>query len=128
VYAITHDLHAGDAASFEQAWVSAHAALPRPARSAVRPGIGFAIEHHGRGMDYFVLAWWDRENELPIRIWVRTHDAQAMWRPARESESVCVWDLQVLTFERNAFVDTLLAGTPDAEQAYLNHQLSADPT
>ncbi len=91
--------------------------LPRPATSPERPGLGFVVAHKGIG-DYVVLAWWDRENELPLRVFVRPQGAGARWRPARESESVCVWDLEVVAYERDAYVETMLAGgnrdrTPD---------------
>ncbi|MFW6199846.1 MAG: isochorismatase, partial [Gemmatimonadota bacterium] len=45
--------------------------LPTPDPGAGRPGLGFVIVHRGRGVDYVVLAWWDRENELTVRVFVR---------------------------------------------------------
>jgi hypothetical protein len=92
--------------------------LPRPAVTDVRPGVGFAISHQGNGTDYTVLGWWDNENELPLRVFVREQFPDAAWRPARGSESVCVWDLEVIGYERQAYIDTLLNnGTADD---YLN--------
>jgi hypothetical protein len=85
-------------------------ALPTPAVSADRPGVGFAIAHQGNGADYVVLGWWDRENELPLRVFVRPQTPDGQWRPARSSESVCVWDLEVIWFERQAYVQTVLSG------------------
>ena len=85
-------------------------ALPAPAVTAVRPGAGFAIAHQGNGADFAVLGWWDNENELPLRVVVRPQTADGTWRPARESESVCVWDLEVVWFERQAYVHTVLSG------------------
>jgi hypothetical protein len=104
--------------------------LPLPARTAERPGVGFLVEHRGAGADYLVLGWWDRENELPMRVVVREQEAGAVWRPARTSESFCVWDLQVMAFERDAYVATVLA--PDADHgaidAYVAHHLQIDRT
>jgi hypothetical protein len=98
-------------------------ALPRPAVTPERPGVGFVIAHKGRG-DYAVLAWWDRENELPLRVFVRPVGAGARWRPARESESVCVWDLEVVAHERDAYVETVLGpGAHDKVRAYLDRAL-----
>ena len=101
-----------DAAPYLADWTDAvalsAAALPREAAPA-RPGVGFLILHRGRGADYLVLGWWDRENELPLRVFVRypgTDDAQ--WRAARGGESVCVWDLEVVAIERAAYVSTYL--------------------
>ena len=84
--------------------------LPDPTITESRPGVGFAIAHQGYGADYAVLAWWDSENELPLRIAVRPHAGDGAWRPARDSESVCVWDLEVIWFERKAYVQTVLGG------------------
>lgn len=63
-----------------------------------------------------MLCWWDRENELPIRVFVRQHDGSP-WRPAQGSESVCVWDLQVICFERDAYVHTVMAGRAGGAEA-----------
>jgi hypothetical protein len=100
--------------------------LPAPARTDVRPGMGFVIEHRGAGADYVVLGWWDRENELPTRIKVRDQTPGAPWRAAGPSESFCVWDLQVIAFERDAYVTTMLArGADDSSRdRYLADALS----
>jgi len=84
--------------------------LPIPAATTVRPGVGFVIAHQGNGADYAVLAWWDNENELPLRVFVRPQTADGQWRPAHGGESVCVWDLDVIAFERRAYVETVLGG------------------
>lgn len=86
------------------------AELPAPAVTAERPGVAFAIAHQGNGADYVVLGWWDRENELPLRVFVREKTPAGAWRPASGAESVCVWDLEVIWFEREAYVRTVLAG------------------
>jgi len=92
----------------------AHESLPQPGIDLQRPGVGFAIAHQGNGVDYLVLAWWDNQNELPLRVFVRPQTPTGEWRPARGGESVCVWDLEVIGFERNAYVKTLLnAGTAE---------------
>jgi hypothetical protein len=89
------------------------AALPEPAQAPGRPGVGFLIGHHGRTADFVVLGWWDNENELPLRVFVRPPGEH--WRAAGPSESVCVWDLEVIWAERQAYVDTMLAdGTAEA--------------
>ena len=84
--------------------------------------------HRARNVVH-VLRWWDRENELPIRVWVAEQDGgPPRWRPAQGSESVCVWDLDVIWHERQASVRTLLAKhpAPDADSAYLDDVLERD--
>lgn len=97
------------------------AQLPPASPEEGRPGLGFVIVHRGRGMDYVVLGWWDRENELPLRVIVRQ---EGPWRPARGSESVCVWDLEIIARERDAYVQTVLApgAGADAADAYLSRR------
>jgi hypothetical protein len=116
--------------AFEPALTLADDALPRPAIAAGRVGVGFVIAHQGRTALYCVLGWWDNENELPLRVFVRGLESGAEWRPARGSESVCVWDLQVIAFERDAYVATVLAGDADvavAAEAYLSAVMSREP-
>lgn len=124
------DLHAAPEPD-EPDWAGAIAlageALPTQADPA-RAGVGFLILHRGRGADYLVLGWWARENELPLRIVLRHPGGDdAQWRPARGDEAVCVWDLQVIAHEREAYVDTLLSGGDPAamRRAYLARALQA---
>ena len=107
-HAIVHPRAAWDPARFEAGVELAVCELPPPDPDAGRPGLGFLILHQGLTGDYVVLGWWDRENELPLRVFVRDGGA---WRPARDGEGVCVWDLEVIWHERCAYVATLL-GTP----------------
>lgn len=110
-----------DVAVFRGAEALSRAELPAPARSAGRAGAAFTIGHQGRERNYFVLGWWDNENELPLRVWVRERNgANARWRPARGGESVCVWDLDIVWFERSMYVRHVMARhrAPDL-RAYL---------
>ena len=121
-YSITMDHGVIDPARFEGARQLASAALPMPGVAPGRLGVGFLIEHQGDGVDYCILAWWDRENELPIRVFV--NEPGAGWRPARGSESVCVWDLEVIAVERAAYVATVLSrNTTDPRATYLGSVL-----
>ncbi|KAA8997345.1 isochorismatase family protein [Affinibrenneria salicis] len=110
---------AAQAVDFSAAWTMAAAILPTPAQTGARPGVGWVIEHQGKNADYLVLGWWDNANELRTRVWVTDH---GQWRAARD-ESFCVWDLQVIAFERDAFVSHMLQNTPDPER-YLARQLT----
>lgn len=128
-YRIRHADQVFDETRFDGGRALALGALPHPARTAERPGVGFLIEHQGNGIDYAVLGWWDRENELPLRVFVCDQPGSNAWRPARGSESVCVWDLQVIWAERDAYVSTVLAESqPDALNAYVSHVLSIGDT
>jgi len=123
VYSIVRDGSPPDWSAFEPGMALAFDSLPMPAKTEGRPGLAFLIAHAGRGILYMVLCWWDRENELPIRVWVAEHDGAtaANWRAARGSESVCVWDLDIIWHERQAYIATILAGGEEgsAEREYL---------
>lgn len=119
LYQITHGDLTLTPADHLALWPLVAGALPSPALADGRPGLGFLVHHRGRTMDYAVLCWWARDNELPLRLWIHDRAPGATWRVARGDESFCAYDLAVLWHERNAFVDTMLRpAAPDAE-AYL---------
>ncbi len=115
VYAIRYADRPLDRDRFDGGWELATADLPTDAAPG-RPGLGFVVLHQGATGDYFILCWWDQENELPTRVYVR---GDGGWRAAVGGESVCVWDLRVLWWEREAYVTTVLAGRADGAEAYL---------
>lgn len=121
LYSISHDGAELAWPSFFDGFRLAIPALPNPAKAPGRPGVGFVVAHHGKTADYIVLGWWSNENEMPVRVYVRPPGAGARWRPAREGESFCVWDLEILWAEREAYVETML-GTlaKDPLAAYLD--------
>ena len=121
VYTITFPGEQLDHDRFEEGLALGVASLPQPPVAAGRFGVGFVILHQGRGMDYIVLSWWSRENELPMRLFVRPRPGAEHWRSAQGEESICVWDIEVIKRERDLFVRTVLAapGDPDVE-SYLS--------
>jgi hypothetical protein len=117
VYAIRYGAEPLDRGRFAAGWARLAADLPRPAVDEGRPGVGFVILHQGRTGNYLIAGWWDRENELPVRVYLGGPDG---WRPAAGGESFCVWDLRVMWWEREAYVGTVLAGRADGVEAYLS--------
>src|SRR5205085_2505918 len=93
------------------------------------------IRHRGRGADYLVLHWWDRENELFCRVCTTANDDAAGWRIDDRDGAPCVWDQVVIGAERDAYAATILsrAGPPDVD-GYLRRvptrrqRRPADPT
>ena len=117
VYTIRHDVsRAFKRERFADRWEVAGGELPQPAVADRRPGVGFAILHQAQGDDYLIMGWWDRQNELPTRVFLRGEQG---WRAAQGGESFCVWDLRVMWWEREAYVGTVLAGSRNAVGAYL---------
>ncbi|NIR52060.1 hypothetical protein GWO43_25910 [candidate division KSB1 bacterium] len=121
IYSIVYGNAPLDRELFEKGLVRAAESIPDGDPSAGRPGLGFAVLHQGKTGNYVVLCWWDNENELPTRLFLS--DDQN-WRPARENESFCVWDLQVMWFERCAYIETVLSGeNRDTVEDYLTSVL-----
>jgi hypothetical protein len=119
IHSIVHGAAPLDQDAFAPGVAMALAALPEPAVTSARPGVGFVILHQGATGHYTVLGWWDRENELPLRIFVNPQLATDGWRRNEPSESICVWDLEVLAGERDAYVRALLKPGGGGVEAYL---------
>lgn len=119
LYSISFDGSKVDWADFDRGLALVRSALPEPDVEAGRPGVGFVIAHHGEGIDYTVVCWWDRENELPTKVFARAGADRQGWRPASGGESFCVWDLEVMWAEREAYLDTHLMGEPPDTAGYL---------
>lgn len=122
--AITHADRTFSPRFAEAAGAAARAALPHPAVTATRYGLGFLGVHQGRTADVAFVDWWMDEDELHHVMFVTGADGGL--RPARPGElTACSWDLALIAFERDAWVRTVLADPagPDAE-AYLRTRLS----
>ncbi len=99
----------------------------RPTRQT-QYGVGFVGVHDGRTENQVFLDRWVNENELLHDYWVSDVDRPTALRPAGpDHNSVCVWDLAVQCFERQAWLECVLASPsgPDLE-AYLARRMHAD--
>ena len=85
------------------------------------PGVGFVIHHQGerrgQAVHYIVLGYWFNRNELCLTT-AATADGGATWVIDPTQFSPCVWDLEVVWRERNAYVRHVMSGHPDLD-AYL---------
>jgi hypothetical protein len=101
--------------------------LPQPPAADGRYGVGFLGAHDGRGGCFAFVDWWSNENELHHHAFTATWDAPANLRPVPDEGPIgCAWDLAVIAFERQAWVDSVLANPfgPDLE-AYLDSHITA---
>jgi len=129
-YSISHDRSPIDWTAFAPGMALAHTALPQPSTAPGRSGVGFIIAHQGRTGNYAVLGWWDRENELPLRVFVSPDRQPQSWRTNQASESICIWDLEIIWGERKAYIETMLiSGGGDATKylARIARSNSEDP-
>lgn len=91
-------------------------------------GVGFVGVHDGRGANFVFVDYWADENELHHHVYVSPSDQPEALEYVTPSGLVaCVWDLRVMWFERQAWVETVLANPsgPDVER-YLLHQLNEE--
>jgi hypothetical protein len=102
--------------------------LPQPAAGQGRYGVGFVGVHEGRGANFVFVDWWADENELHHHVYIsRSGDAEGLEHATHSGLIACVWDLRVIGFERDCWVDMILANPkgPDLE-GYLARRLSED--
>lgn len=84
-------------------------------------GVGFVGIHDGRGENQVFLDVWVNQNELLHTFWISTKSEPArLVRADEDHNSICVWDLFVQCFERQAWIDCVIGSPtgPDFE-AYL---------
>ena len=82
-------------------------------------GVGFLGIHDGRGANQVFLDLWVNENELLHVVWVSTKDDPgALVHPPPDHNAVCIWDLALQSFEREAWIACVLANPdgPDLER------------
>lgn len=96
--------------------------------SESRYGVGVLIVHEAREGVFVLISWWAGENMLQHHVFFSpTKEASRFLSLASSGIIACVWELAVLGFERQTWIDMVLnnpAG-PDLDR-YLGHNLSAD--
>jgi hypothetical protein len=91
-------------------------------------GVGFLGIHDGETANFVFVDWWADENELHHHVYVSPVDHPDKLEYMTPTGLVaCVWDLRVMSFERQAWLDTVLKNPrgPDLD-AYLERQLDED--
>ena len=91
-------------------------------------GVGFLGVHDGRTSNFVFIDWWADENELHHHVYVSPTDDPAKLRYTTPSGVIaCVWDLRLMAFERQAWLDAVLNNPrgPSVDE-YLRIQLNED--
>ena len=79
-------------------------------------GQAFVIVHEGRDGVWALYYWWTGGEMLESRLYFAPHTEPTQWRPyPRPGGLVCVWELEVIIHERQAWIDHVLrrAKAPD---------------
>jgi hypothetical protein len=67
--------------------------------------VGFIGVHDGRDACFVFVDFWGNENELFHRVFLsRSNDPAGLSAAASADSSVCVWDLRLQSFEREAWI------------------------
>lgn len=88
--------------------------------------VGFVGAHDGNNACFVFVDFWGNENELFHRVFLsRLNEPQALAAAKPSDSSVCVWDLRLQSFEREAWIKHILRnpGGPDFE-GYLAERLN----
>ena len=99
--------------------------VPEPSRHYC---VGFLGVHDGRTANFVFVDWWAEENELHHHVYVSPTDEPSRFTYATPTGlTACVWDLRVMAFERQAWLDTVLTRADGPElEAYLRFTLNED--
>lgn len=97
----------------EPEWLQQHAAsvLREPPQEGDHP-VGFLILHYGMEDNYLLVSqWYDADM---LKHWVRGSvvdaEGNTTFAPLAQRDLIaCVWELEVIRFERDAWVNTVLA-------------------
>ncbi|WP_341502461.1 hypothetical protein [Gallaecimonas sp. GXIMD4217] len=82
---------------------------------------GFVGIHQGEGRNVIFIDWW-RGNELHHRLFLSALDNPLQFLPAGPDDFIaCVWDLGLMAYEREAWIEKVLQGGDLA--AYLHQRL-----
>lgn len=87
------------------------------------------ILHEGKEGCFAIINWWIDENMLQQFVYLAADTAPGEFKLYSDKGIfTCVWEMAVLWFERNAWVEKVLKqnSDPDAINNYLQEQLNAD--
>jgi hypothetical protein len=93
-----------------------------------RYGLGFMIIHQGRRGNYICVDYWIDGTELFHHFYGSSFEHPTVFKPIPVSEfTLCVWDSRVISFERDAWMNSILANPNGADvEQYLASRLNED--
>ena len=86
-------------------------ATRRAAADTVPDGtVGFTISHDAATAGLALVHWWANDNEIHQRVLASPLDEPGALVPAGGTGMACVWELEVIDFERRAWLEDVLKG------------------
>ncbi|MGD8547542.1 MAG: isochorismatase [Thiohalophilus sp.] len=91
-------------------------------------GVGFIGIHQGKTGNFVFLSWWANENELYHHVYTSSSEQPGqLVEMTATGLTACTWDLRVMCFERDAWVDAILKQYPQPDiEGYLATTLNSD--
>ncbi len=89
--------------------------------------IATLIIHKWKGGHFAIISWWTSENMLQLLVYLATLEEPEKFMLYSDKGIVtCVWELEILWFERNAWVEEVLSKqiTESTIQKYLTVTLN----
>ena len=90
-----------------------------------RYGLGFAICHDACDFDTVTLDWWERTNELRHLVFRSPTNAGRFSNITHSGEAACIWELAIIGFERETWIETVLIGGRKDFHKYFSRWMSA---
>jgi hypothetical protein len=84
-------------------------------------GAGFVVAHDARTAGLGLVYWWANGNEIHGRFFASPLDEPASLEPNDGTGLACVWELEVIDFERRAWLEDVLKN--DDLDAYLARRM-----
>jgi hypothetical protein len=101
--------------------------LPPDAAAEGRHGVGFIGVHDGAQANYVFVSWWAKLYELNHVLYRGSRDKPSELAPVEPGLFGCTWDLQIIAFERDAWIRSMLGdnGNPEIDR-YMAATFQAD--
>lgn len=101
--------------------------LPLPAVTTERYGLAFLTIHQAEMFNQIILNWWERVNELRHHVFKAEPEKPYTFNDITTTgEAFCVWELRVLGFEREAWIESVLKNPGAGFEKYIKKQLNED--
>ncbi|MBH8608766.1 isochorismatase [Thermoactinomyces sp. CICC 10521] len=98
--------------------------LPSQATEEGRHGVGFMGIHAADDGNFLFVDWWWNENELYHYSFIASPGSNVFHNVTSTGRMFCIWELYVLGYEREAWIQWVLDNDlPDIEQ-YLQSRLN----
>lgn len=121
VYGIRYDGDTIDDALVTAARTVVEARVAESAPRTLHHGLGFAGVHQGKTAHFVFVDWWAEENEIHHHVYVSSLESpEELIYATPTGISACTWDLRVIGFERDAWVEHMMnASAPPDPEGYL---------